>query len=262
MDNNKIKHKKRIIFKLIIISFFFFILVTIVFSNPPFQSSNMNVNQILDIKYPQYNYGKINENQSFIFYTFNSSNGMVVYEDIGCEFSIYSENNTPLFNEFNTASNKEFIFNVNGNNFTNIGTYSYLIWCNNSFTGGFVSSIININYNGKEPADNPIIPAILIIIPILISIVFLFIASIIHEEHYILKHFLYVISIVPFFVSFNFGVIALVRFYNIPEMIDLIGTTIWWLGISFFVILLYFILYIFITAVHVSAQKKKARLNY
>lgn len=69
-------------------------------------------------------------------------------------------------------------------------------------------------------------------------------------------------AILPIFVSLNFGMIALIRFYHADSLIDMIGSTVWWLGITFFVILTYFIIYYFTVAVHVAAGKKKARLNY
>ena len=114
-----------------------------------------------------------------------------------------------------------------------------------------------------EEEEDKMIIAIIILLPIILSIVFLLGAFVTDaDEHRLLKLFLFLASMIPFFTSMHLAMISLVKFYDFPEMQDLIGSTTYWVGIIFFVVLTYFMIYVFYTATHVAAQKKKARLEY
>jgi|TARA_R100000501_G_C2618176_1_gene111659 hypothetical protein len=114
-----------------------------------------------------------------------------------------------------------------------------------------------------EEEEDKMIIAIIILLPMILAIVFLIGAFITDaDEHRLLKLFLFLASMIPFFTSMHLAMISLVKFYNFPEMQDLIGSTVYWVGIIFFIILTYFMMYVFYIATHVAAQKKKERLNY
>lgn len=114
-----------------------------------------------------------------------------------------------------------------------------------------------------EEEEDKMIIAIIILLPMILAIIFLLGAFVTDaDEHRLLKLFLFLASMIPFFTSMHLAMISLVKFYDFPEMQELIGSTTYWVGIIFFVILVYFMLYVFVVATNVSAQKKRERLNY
>lgn len=114
-----------------------------------------------------------------------------------------------------------------------------------------------------EEEEDKMIIAIIILLPMILAIVFLIGAFITDsDEHRLLKLFLFLASMIPFFTSMHLAMISLVKFYDFPEMQDLIGSTVYWVGIIFFIILTYFMMYVFYIATQVAAQKRKERLNY
>jgi len=113
----------------------------------------------------------------------------------------------------------------------------------------------------RAEGENMIIGAI-ILIPLLLSIIFIIGSAVLGEEHAALKIGLFLLSIPPFFASLHFGLISVIKFYGFTELQDLIGTTTYWIGMIFFILLAYFMIYLFYKATHVAAQKKKERLEY
>lgn len=82
------------------------------------------------------------------------------------------------------------------------------------------------------------------------------------EDHGALKVFLYLISFITVWVSFHFGLLTVIKYYDFPELQNLMGSTTYWMAIIFFAIVVYFLIYVFIKGVHVAAQNKKERLQY
>lgn len=113
----------------------------------------------------------------------------------------------------------------------------------------------------EDEGDNMIV-AIIILIPILLGLFMLFGSFSLSEVHNPLKIFLFLLSFVPFFASMHFGMLAIVKFYDWPELQNLIGSTTYWVGAMFGIIIIYFVIYLFWLGTNVTAQKKKERLEY
>lgn len=110
-------------------------------------------------------------------------------------------------------------------------------------------------------ADKMII-AVIILLPVILGIFLLVGAVTMNQEHWQVKIFLYLLSLITFFASFHAGIISLVKYYDFPELQEFVGVTSFWTGIIFFVLTTYFILIFLIWIVHYIAQKKQEKLQY
>jgi hypothetical protein len=110
--------------------------------------------------------------------------------------------------------------------------------------------------------DKKDIVAAIILIPLIFSFILLFGAGSMSDEHTVLKISLFLLSIIPFFVSAHFSVLSLIEYYDFPELQTVIGSTVYWIGMVLFVIFIYFLIYILYIAIHQAAQNKKAKLEY
>lgn len=101
--------------------------------------------------------------------------------------------------------------------------------------------------------------AVIILLPLFLSAILIAGTFLIGNGHQVFKIAIALLSIVPFFSSMNLALITVAKYFNFPEMQDLIGTTTYWTGVFFGVILTYFLIYAFIWGVTISAQKKKQK---
>ena len=110
--------------------------------------------------------------------------------------------------------------------------------------------------------ENKMILGVLILAPLILGAFLLIGAATLGEEHNVLRIFLFLLSPITFFVSLHFAAVGLAQFYNVPELLELIGSTTYWAGMVFFAIVTYFIIYWFYKITHMMAEKKEERLNY
>ena len=110
--------------------------------------------------------------------------------------------------------------------------------------------------------EGKMIIAVIILIPLILGIIFLVGSATLSEEHTPLKIFLFLLSIITFFVSLHWGMLAVVKYSNFAPLQDAIGSTTYWFGLLFGVIVTYFIIYLFYKLVHASAQRKEEKLRY
>jgi len=102
----------------------------------------------------------------------------------------------------------------------------------------------------------------IILAPLILGLMFLIGSSYLGDEHGIFKIFLFLLSFIPFIVSMNFAVIALVKFFEFTALEEAIGSTIYWFGIIFGVFVIYFIIYAFIKMVKSAATQKQEKMEY
>ena len=102
----------------------------------------------------------------------------------------------------------------------------------------------------------------IILIPMFLALIFLLGSFFLGEDHVALKIFLFLLSIVPFFLSMHFAMIGAVEFYEIDALKDTIGNATWYISLIFVVLIIYFLIYFIYKAVHTIAQRKKEKLNY
>lgn len=77
------------------------------------------------------------------------------------------------------------------------------------------------------------------------------------EEHPVIRIFMMLMSLLTYFVSSWFGVLAIIEFYSFDPMQNAIATGIYVFGSMIIVLILYFMIYAFYKASHTAAQNKK-----
>jgi hypothetical protein len=110
--------------------------------------------------------------------------------------------------------------------------------------------------------ENNMIIGAIILIPMLLSFIFLFGSWALGDEHDMLKIFLFLLSMIPFYTSLHFGLVSIIKFYNFEELQNAIGSTVWWSGLVFGLIVTYFMIYLLYKGIHTSAQNKEEKLKY
>lgn len=159
------------------------------------------------------------------------------------------------------------IYNSSEENIENLSVATF-----NSFYCGFLFNYTKdgqfyFNYSINEvqflevEVDIMVLAAI-IILPIILGFFFLVGSATMNEKHSVLRIFLFLMSVIMFIVSMHFGTVAVIKYYDFPELQDTIGDTMYWLIIIFGVIITYFIIYGFYVMIHYAAQKRQEKLEY
>jgi len=117
---------------------------------PPFQSSPEDVGLV--IEYPKFDFVKEGESFAFHIHVFNSSTGLLVTNDtVSCLFHGYLSNGSH-------SVEQDMIFDSNGVDFyldipatfAVKGMGAYVVQCNTSTEGGFISGGISVTITGEE----------------------------------------------------------------------------------------------------------------
>jgi hypothetical protein len=128
---------------------------------------------------------------------------------------------------------------------TNVGVYQYTIWCSNANEAGFLSDyfeIANENPINWEIGGGPL--AVIILLPMLLAFLIVLGANLLGEDHSILKIFLYMFSLVLFFVSLLIAMQTTIRYYQFDYLIETFGWGIWVIGIFMFILIIYLLIYV------------------
>lgn len=170
--------------------------------------------------------------------------------------------------ELNCTSYNYSIYHMNGSiiqsgNLTNyLGDYYYVDL--NLSKGGWVVEICSNQTAGiqvEDVQDNMIIAAI-ILAPLILAIILALGAATMSQEHGTLKVFLFLLSVPLFFTSLHYGTISVIEYFDITALQDAIGTTTYWVGVVFGVIITYFIINLLIKMIEYIAKRKEAKLKY
>lgn len=187
--------KKGLIFVLIITSFIA-LFSFIVSAAPPFVQSTQQFNEGYVIKIPQISILKENTNFNFNFHVFNISNGFPINnESTSCAFHLYNKTGNQILeiavpHSSSPTVNNEWDIDIDGNNFSYVGSYAYTIQCNSTDLGGFESVGIEVTSNGKEINYNYLIAnLILIFIFIIFSLLLNWDKSKMDDEKYFNRMF-------------------------------------------------------------------------
>ena len=105
--------------------------------------------------------------------------------------------------------------------------------------------------------------AILILLPMILGMFFLVGGvTLSPDKHPVMKIGLFFFALMTFFISAYWGGIALIRFYNFPEMQDAMSSSIYWIAIIFTTLIFYFIIYAITVMFRNMAREKEDRLEY
>lgn len=117
-----------------------------------------------------------------------------------------------------------------------------------------------VNVSDRE-SGNMVLAAI-ILIPLLMGFIVMFAAFSLGEDHNALRIFLFLLTSVMFITSLNYGMLAIVKYYNFPELQNAIGSTTYWFGWVFAVLILYFMIYFIYKITLAVNENKKSKMEY
>lgn len=180
-----------------------------------------------DIEYPSFSTIKQDRFFEFEIHVYNLSNGMPVIGGIECYFHLYNTNGTHLLElSDNTISHQfDYSFKVGGGNFTGLQTCNYVIQCNSSTEGGFVSSFVTVTRSGKEePALSGSLVLGIILIPLFICFFLLAFSWFLPiEKYWALKLVLPLSGMFLIFQSYQYAIMSLAKYNSTSYLINAIG---------------------------------------
>lgn len=116
----------------------------------PFQGLTSNFQEGYAIKFPL---GSPIQNSpfEFEFHVYNLSDGYPITSGIGCYFHLYNPLGGHQFEGYDDtpSHNFDYAFDLDGNNFTRVGTYSYVIQCNGTSYGGYEEVFLEVTPTGR-----------------------------------------------------------------------------------------------------------------
>jgi len=158
------------------------------------------------------------------------------------------------------------IYNSSGDVIQDLAWSDYTPVCNATFN---ITDIGSYHYNSTieqgvitVEGDAKMITAMIILIPLIMALVLMIGSFALGEKHSVLSIFLFLGSLLMFFVSFHAGMLGVVKFMNYPELQEFIGSTTYWYAILFGGVMLYFIIYMFYTFIKSAAQAKQERIEF
>jgi hypothetical protein len=161
--------KNKILFLFVVL--FLSLIIINVSAEPPVLQTTTVQNTGLILEYPPYDSIKYEQNFSYSFHVFNSTNGLPMNNaSIKCNLDIYfnGQKISSLKNLY--YNNQEWIVYLNKNNFTNYGRHHYISYCNNSDTGGYTASIFYVTSGGNYTQDGLVISLSIIFFIFIISL--------------------------------------------------------------------------------------------
>jgi len=175
-----------------------------------------------------------------------------------CNLTLYNE---LIFNQSGLMSMEGLAYEYNASKLSK-GIYSAFMDCN-------ITSDENVTtrYEGECKFEvtygDKMIISVIILLPMILSLILLIGAiSLNPEDHKALKLFLFLLSPIPFFASMHIAMISVIKFYDFPELQNLMGSTTYWVGWIFFIVITYFVIYLFYMIIHHIGENKKERLKY
>lgn len=127
---------------------------------------------------------KFNTTYKFHFHVVNSSNGLpAVNTSIKCLFHLYNKTGSHLFKNDLVGSDDLYDFEqiVHGNNFTQLGSYSFVFQCNSTASqrGGFIQYPFEVTLSGEESkGDNFLIFFWIIFILLSVTVIYFIILTV------------------------------------------------------------------------------------
>jgi hypothetical protein len=117
-------------------------------------------NPALVIEYMKYSAIQLDEPYEYHFHTYNATDGIQLFNDsVSCEGHMYDGKGIRVISLVaepyvdDTLAVDGFYFNVSGGNFSQLGLFTYHIYCNTSYYGGFATGNIEIVSSGKIPTE-------------------------------------------------------------------------------------------------------------
>jgi len=130
---------------------FLFLLATGVLAVPPQQFVPQS--ESLEIAFPKFDEYKLNDVEDFHFHIYNASGYLQTNDTVDCFIHIYDKQGNHVVEAdtmFCENNHVDFEWKFNNTAINKPGYYTYIVWCNNSFQGGFLSAEFEMVYNTTE----------------------------------------------------------------------------------------------------------------
>ena len=103
---------------------------------------------------------------------------------------------------------------------------------------------------------------IIVLLPLILGFLLMYWATNLGDDHNVLRILIYLSPIPLFFMSYKYAVIVLDKFYILDTLIGSMSDDIYIIGLIFFVIIAYFILYLIVKTINYIGQKQEEKLQY
>ena len=256
--------KKNIIF------FLLFLLPSLVLAASPFAETTRGDG--LQLEYPILEWVQTNTELEISVHVYNLEDGVAEVTGVNCTLHVYNETGNHIYTNWTTEVDHlfDYEFEISSSLITEPGKYALGVYCvcdvcgfEGSELGGFFFESFYANDEGEPKSQEGLgFLAILIMIPIILGLFFLIGAATLGEEHNVLRIVLFLLSVPMTWISLHFGMIGLVRYYQLEALQNAIGSFTYWTAWLFFVLISYFVIYTIWKATEVAAQKKEERLRY
>lgn len=136
---------------IILLSLVFLFLILPLTSSAPPQKSETG----LYIRTAISNYIEQDEYFDVHAHVFDYTTGIPIETNTDCYLHLYHKNGTHIFTEKDSvSSNMDYAWDIDGGNFSQVGTHQYIIQCNGTYgvdkLGGFISGEFYVNQFGEE----------------------------------------------------------------------------------------------------------------
>lgn len=240
--------------KLVLLSIVIFLLVLpFVFAVKPVTQSAEGENTF-EIRIPQAEHLKVGRDVHANIHIFNKSTGLPITAGTGavCLFDLYNQTGDHLIEKLilTNDGDVEWEIDIGGGNFSTTGSYSFIIWCNTTNIGGFVSSGFDVTTSGEdEVVDNLpliVVGGMLLIIVLYFIVLIKMFSEREFTEHGMVRMLFYLTAFWVILIPINTLVIFLEHYAGPAEVIDslnLLYQIIIWLN---YFITVYFMLWFLI----------------
>lgn len=177
-----------------------FLLLALALVNAKTASVTESFQNGLVIKQPFIETHKINTNYILDLHVYNSTGSPTLNKTIGCYAHLYNETGTHIAKVYQrvVSDDFDFEFTFNSNNFSKLGEYSIISYCNDSSIGGYSEQYFRVNNNGQADNSYTAINNLAVVIALLLlSFIFLYFAFNLTEDHFILRLLLLFFALIP-----------------------------------------------------------------
>lgn len=178
---------------------------------------------VLEIRIPQRDYIQTGSDVSINIQVFNKSNGLAVGVQAGvdCYLDLYNATGNQFVDRLQfTREDIDYDVDISGTNFTTVGAYSFLLFCNNSNIGGFVSDGFDVTSTGKDEVEDNMPLIIIGAMILLIALYFVVLIRLFSEraftEHGLIKMMFHLIAFWAILIPLNISV-QFLEHYAGPE---------------------------------------------
>ena len=187
-------------------------------------------------------------------------NGANCDNTINCNLtSFYPNSSVFVDNKAMTYNAAYFDYTLPATNITGVFNNDMVCYSGNISTFSLFSYEINNRGNNEQPS---FMNALLILIPLILGIIFIFATFGIGDDHPVLKIGLLLFSMLTFFMSLSIAIINIGYYNTFDSLIDTLGMWIYVYGTIYFLIIVYFILYAIAKLTSMLHSDKEQKLNY